>query len=113
MKFGAAIFGDECAACHTPSGKGVARLFPVLAGPRAVQSAYPTSILHVILDGACSVGTAGAPTAPAMPGFRVLLDDREIAAVATYIRNAWGNTEPSISAGDVKDMRASLDPRSV
>jgi mono/diheme cytochrome c family protein len=112
MKLGAAIFGDECAACHTPSGKGIPSLFPDLAGSPAVQSADPTSILHIILDGARSVGTAGAPTAPAMPGFRMLLNDREIAAVATYIRNAWGNAALYVSEGDVSDMRDALAHRS-
>ncbi len=32
MKVGAAIFGDECAACHTGLGTGSPRLFPSLAG---------------------------------------------------------------------------------
>jgi mono/diheme cytochrome c family protein len=112
MKVGAAIFGDECAACHTPSGKGIPNLFPDLAGSPAVQSAEPTTILRVILDGTRSVGTAGAPTAPAMPGFRHLLNDAQVADVATYIRNAWGNAAPAVSKGDVKDMRDSLAHRS-
>ncbi len=111
MKMGAAIFGDECAPCHTPAGKGIPSLFPDLAGSPAIQSREPTSILRVILDGTRSVGTSGAPTAPAMPGFRRLLNDDEVAAVATYIRNAWGNAAPAVSASDVKDMRQSLAGR--
>jgi mono/diheme cytochrome c family protein len=31
MKLGAAIYVDECSACHTPSGAGIQRLFPALA----------------------------------------------------------------------------------
>ena len=44
--------------------------------------------MHVVLRGALSVGTKPAPTAPAMPQFGWLLDDSQVAAVVTYIRNA-------------------------
>jgi mono/diheme cytochrome c family protein len=36
-----------------------------------------------------------------MPPFRQILDDREIAAVLTYIRQAWGNAAPPVSELDV------------
>ena len=87
MKVGAAIYADECSACHMPSGAGVPKLFPALAGAPAVQSIDPTSVIRVVLAGTRSVATDHAPTAPAMPGFAWLLGDRETAAVLTYIRN--------------------------
>jgi mono/diheme cytochrome c family protein len=108
MKTGAAIFGDECSACHTPNGGGIADLYPALNGGPAVQSTQATSVIHVILAGTRSVGTDSAPTAPGMPAFGALLDDDQVAAVATYVRNAWGNAAPAVTASDVRKMRDAL-----
>ena len=45
------------------------------------------------------------PTPLAMPAFAWKLDDRQIAAVATYVRNAWGNAASPVSASDVGKLR--------
>ncbi|HEY1798948.1 MAG TPA: cytochrome c [Stellaceae bacterium] len=108
MKQGAAIFGDECAACHTGHGTGSPRLFPSLAGSSSVQSTDPTSLIRIVLNGTRSVGTEKAPTSPAMPGFGRLLNDGEAAAVLTYIRNTWGNAAPAVNPDQVHDVRKSL-----
>lgn len=108
MKEGAAIYADECSACHTPNGRGVTNLFPTLAGSASVQSTDPTSLIRVVLAGTQSVATDHAPTAAAMPGFQHTLDDSEAAAVLTYIRNAWGNAAGPVAASDVHTHRESL-----
>ena len=43
-----------------------------------------------------------------MPSFAWKLSDADIAAVITYIRNAWGNAAPPVSAGNVSSMRQAL-----
>jgi mono/diheme cytochrome c family protein len=112
FKAGAQIYADECSGCHTSSGRGIAGMFPSLAGSAAVQQDDPTSLLHVVLRGARSVGTDKAPTAPAMPSFDWLLSDDQVAAVVTYIRNAWGNAAPAVSASEVGKTRQALVERS-
>jgi mono/diheme cytochrome c family protein len=112
MKAGAAIYADECAACHAQEGTGIPGLFPTLSGSPSVQSADPTSIIRVLLRGARSAATPDAPTAPAMPSFGWLLSDDEVAAVATYIRNAWGNAAAGVSGTDVGRERQALLRRS-
>jgi len=87
-------------------------MFPSLNGSAAVQQSDPTSVLHVILRGARSVGTGEAPTAPAMPAFSWILQDDQIAAVATYIRNFWGNSAPPVSPSEVSRARKVLVQRS-
>jgi mono/diheme cytochrome c family protein len=109
---GAAIYADECSACHGSAGAGVPGLSPALAGSSAVQSTDPASLIHVLLRGTRSVATDGAPTAPAMPSFGWLLTDEQVAAVASYVRNAWGNTAPQVSVGDVGSARHDLAARS-
>jgi mono/diheme cytochrome c family protein len=93
------------------NGKGSAGLFPPLAGSALVQQTDPTSLMHVVLRGARSVATDGAPTAPAMPQFAWLLKDGEVAAVLTYIRNSWGNAAPAVSAGEVGKARRAFVER--
>jgi mono/diheme cytochrome c family protein len=43
-----------------------------------------------------------------MQGFADHLDDAQIADLATYIRNAWGNRAGAVDAGHVEDVRKSL-----
>jgi mono/diheme cytochrome c family protein len=108
MVAGAAIYKDSCAACHRDGGTGDAGLFPKLAGSALVQSDDPTTLAHVVLSGSRAVATAGAPTAPAMPAFDWRLNDGQVAAVLTYIRNSWGNAATAVPAGAVADQRAAL-----
>jgi mono/diheme cytochrome c family protein len=108
MRAGAAIYKDSCAACHRDSGEGDAHLFPRLAGSALVQSDDPTTLARVVLHGTRAVATAGAPTGPAMPAFDWRLDDAQVAAVLTYIRNNWGNAADAVSATAVANQRASL-----
>jgi mono/diheme cytochrome c family protein len=42
-----------------------------------------------------------------MPAF-ASLSDKDAAAVATYIRNAWGNSAPAASARQVESLRRKL-----
>ena len=95
MVAGQAIYRDQCAACHMIDGKGVPKLFPVLAEAPSVRSEDPTSLIRIVLHGARSVPTAAEPTAPGMPGFAWQLDDAQVAAVVTYLRNAWSPTAPA------------------
>jgi mono/diheme cytochrome c family protein len=112
MTVGAAIYTDVCAACHRMDGSGVPGLLPMLRGSPAVQSAEPTSLLRLVLRGAQSVATAASPTGPAMPAFAWQLDDDEVAAVTTFVRNAWGNAAPAVTPDDAKTARAQLAARS-
>jgi mono/diheme cytochrome c family protein len=91
MVAGAAIYRDTCAGCHKIDGSGVPYLIPNLAGSAAVASREPATVLRVILHGAASVATREEPTAPQMPSYGWQLDDAQVAAVATYVRNSWGH----------------------
>lgn len=108
MRAGAAIYKDSCAACHRDSGQGEASLFPRLAGSALVQSDDPTTLARVVLQGSRAVSTPSKPTAPAMPAFGWRLNDAQVAAVLTYIRNNWGNAAPPVAAGTIASQRSSL-----
>ncbi|MFZ2104765.1 MAG: cytochrome c [Roseiarcus sp.] len=112
MVAGAAIYRDVCSGCHAVDGKGVPELFPALASSSSVRSDDPVSLIRVLLRGARSVATSTEPTAPGMPAFGWQLDDEQLAAVVTYIRNSWGSSAPGVSADMVRRTRASLAWRS-
>jgi mono/diheme cytochrome c family protein len=108
MRAGAAIYKDSCAACHKETGGGEIHLFPRLADSALVQSDDPTTLVRVVLQGTRAVSTSSAPTAPAMPAFDWRLNDAQVAAVLTYIRNRWGNAAAAVPAGAVASQRTSL-----
>jgi mono/diheme cytochrome c family protein len=108
MRAGAAIYKDSCAACHKDSGEGEASLFPRFAGSALVQSDDPTTLARVVLQGTRAVSTPSKPTAPAMPAFDWRLNDAQVAAVLTYIRNSWGNAASSVTGGTTANQRSSL-----
>ena len=108
MRAGAAVYTDHCAACHAAAGTGIVGLFPSLKGSSSVQSVDATSLIRVVLEGAQSVATDPAPTGASMPSFGWKLNDDQIAAAITYIRNSWGNAASPVSAGDVGKSRKQL-----
>jgi mono/diheme cytochrome c family protein len=108
MRAGAAIYKDSCAVCHRDAGTGEVHLFPRLAGSALVQSDDPTTLVRVVLQGTRAASTAIMPTAPAMPAFDWRLNDEQVAAVLTYIRNSWGNAATPITESSVARGRASL-----
>ena len=108
MKTGAEIYTDACASCHLQNGVGQPKTFPPFGGNSVVQQDDPTGVLHLILAGSRTGPGATRPTALSMPSFAWKLNDREVADVATYIRNSWGNRASAASADAAKQMRARL-----
>jgi mono/diheme cytochrome c family protein len=108
MKRGAAVYSDNCTSCHMENGIGQARFFPPLKDSRVAQQGDPTTLLHLILAGGRTGPTPTRPSALSMPTFGWKLTDREIAEVSTYVRNSWGNRGASVTAKQVKVLRANL-----
>jgi mono/diheme cytochrome c family protein len=105
MIAGAAIYRDECSACHGLDGKGVAELFPSIADSSMVKSNDPTTSIRIVLRGARSVGTSAQPTASGMPSYGRQLNDDEVAAVLTYMRNSWGGAAIAVTSEQVSKVR--------
>ncbi len=99
-----AAYEEFCVTCHRADGGGVTRIFPALAGNDVVDTADATSLVHIIVSGGRRPRTADRPNAFAMPAFKTL-DDRDVAAIVTYIRTAWGNSAGSVSADQVAKLR--------
>ncbi len=106
---GAALYRQHCAACHGADGEGGRGaggiVYVPLAGNRKVQLESPANLIHIVVDGGYPPTTAGDPRPYGMPPFGPSLKDEEIAVLASYVRNAWGNAAPAVGALDVLEAR--------
>jgi mono/diheme cytochrome c family protein len=94
----------NCVPCHQTDGRGIANQFPPLLGSEWVlgDPRVPTRILLHGLSGPVTV--AGREYNSQMPGWGKL-GDRDIAAILTYVRQAWGNNAPAVAEGMVAQAR--------
>jgi mono/diheme cytochrome c family protein len=105
MTAGAAVYAHACVACHESDGSGAPRIYPPLPGNALLQSTDPSSTLRIILDGAQTLTTPRAPNGGSMPAYAKQLSDQQIADVANYIRNSWGNAAPPVTPAQVRKAR--------
>jgi mono/diheme cytochrome c family protein len=100
---GKAIFTAQCSACHQASGQGVPGAFPPLAGSHWAASDNPDLPLAIVHDGLKGeITVAGNTFNGVMPTFKGTLSSAEIAAVLTYVRQAWGNDAAAIDVSTVE-----------
>ena len=105
MSAGQAIYAHACVSCHEADGSGAPRISPPLPGNANLQSTDPASTLRILLEGVQTVTTPRAPNPGSMPAYAKQLSDEEIADVANYIRNSWGNAAPLVTPEQVKKAR--------
>ena len=113
---GKAIYAKEgyCITCHQPDGRGLsASGFPPIVGTNWVTGSDERLIKLVLkgLHGPIEVlGTKYAGQVPMTP-FGGLLKDDEVAAVITYVRNAFGNKASVVTPVKVKEVRAASESK--
>jgi mono/diheme cytochrome c family protein len=108
---GAALYRDQCAACHQEKGEGVAGQFPPLAG-NADLFLSPDYLARVVLFGLRGkITVKGAEFSGAMPEIGASLSDDKVAAIVNYARGAFGKdaarAEPlkPMDAAEVAELR--------
>jgi mono/diheme cytochrome c family protein len=99
------LYKQHCATCHGDAGQGVPGIYPPLAGNRAVTLAPPHNLVQVIRKGGFAPATAGNPRPFGMPPFGQVLNDDEIAALATFLRQSWGHRAAAVSGNEVRRIR--------
>ncbi len=98
-----------CVTCHQADGRGLPDAgFPPLVGTQWVMGDGERLIKIVLngLMGPIEVNGKQYPGHAPMTPYAGLLDDRGIAAVLTFVRNAFGNSAGAISPEMVKAVRA-------
>lgn len=97
LTLGKQKYEQFCSACHRPDGMGIPPMYPALKGSSVATGSPISRHLDIILN-----GVAGS----AMQPYKDQLTDEEIAAIASYERNAWdNNTNDVIQAAEVAAQR--------
>jgi cytochrome c oxidase subunit 2 len=91
MALGEKVYNANCAACHQQNGQGIPGVFPGLKGS-AIALGDVKEHIDIVVNG--KAGTA-------MQAFGKQLALKDLAAIVTYERNAWGN-----NTGDVVQAAA-------
>jgi len=101
---GEKLFAGTCSVCHQATGQGLEGVFPPLAKSDFLMSDLKRAIGIVLngLNGAVTVN--GKTYNSVMPPMSQLNDD-EVANILTYVRNAWGNEDATVGAGEVAEIR--------
>jgi len=105
IQAGQALYASRCQVCHQPDGAGVPGAFPPLVGAELVNGP-PEAVVLIILHGLTGpVTVRGGSYNGAMPGWRDILSDAEIAAVASYIRQWDQNDAAAVTPELVAALR--------
>jgi len=106
---GQILYDLHCGTCHQPTGLGAADTGARLVDSLVVQASDPSSLINVILYGP----QLPEPLPPIgeweqMKSFNNKLRDEDIAALASYLRQAWGNKGGEVSVEQVAKQRPPL-----
>jgi mono/diheme cytochrome c family protein len=105
MERGKKVYDQYCMSCHMQDGTGVPRLNPPLVKTSYVIGSK-TTIIEIILKGFdAQVEIEGEYYQNTMAPHDFLTDE-QIADVATYVRNSFGNKSSVVVPADVKTVRA-------
>ncbi len=99
---GLRLFEGHCASCHGWNGAGVQTKYGALRGSQTVNDPGATNLVQVILRGSSIEAPEGHV---AMPGFGASFTDAEVAAVANYVLQHFGNKRPTVTPDRVRKAR--------
>lgn len=94
IEVGRTLYTSNCAPCHQPNGEGLPPTFPALNRNPFVTVSDPTAVIDAVLHGR-----------QVMPAFEPTLSPQEVAAVISYIRNAWNNEAPVVDIEQVREVQ--------
>jgi mono/diheme cytochrome c family protein len=103
---GKVVFESVCALCHGADGLGKPAQAPPLAGSEWVSDPADR-VIRIALHGLSgAIAVKGQEWNLAMPAMGASLPENDLAAVLTYIRQAWGNRFPAVSVEEIRAVKA-------
>lgn len=103
LALGRRLYDKRCADCHGERGQGAAGAYPALAGNPTVLQPTARNLVQVMREGGFAPATAGHPRPYGMPPQD--LSNAELAAMASYVRQSWGNRASAVSELQVMQLR--------
>ncbi len=104
---GAQLFVANCASCHDWTGQGIGGTaplaYPALIHNSVTGAADANNLTRLVLDG---VERQTKDADVMMPGFGNQLNDEQVAAIANYVTQHFGNPNATVTAADVAKLRA-------
>ena len=113
IALGKRIFTARCVSCHQASGQGLPGQYPPLTGSEWVHG-NPAWMKRIVLHGLEGpITVKGQQFSGTMPAFGAQINDKQIAAVISYVRtNAdWGNSSGAVAAESVAATREATKGR--
>ncbi|MGI9231996.1 MAG: cytochrome D1 domain-containing protein [Woeseiaceae bacterium] len=104
MGDGQGLYNTHCAACHQPTGQGLAGAFPPLAESDYLMKDRSRAIATVVEGLSGEIKVNGQKYNAVMPGMGHL-SDAEIAAILTYVTNSWSNEASAFNVAEVVEVR--------
>lgn len=109
---GKSLYEKTCAGCHQENGQGLVPIAPPLASSEWVTGPEDR-LIQIVLHGLKGPVTVNGKVyqepevQPLMPGLKhnPEFTDEKLAAVLTYIRNAWTNEADPVDPAKVKEIR--------
>ena len=105
LRIGQSLYATHCGTCHLPTGKGSTDTGPSMVGNPVVQAADPASLINLILYGPELPDPPPPLQRMHMDPYESQLGDDEVAAIASYMRGAWGNRGGAVSLEQVAAQR--------
>ena len=110
IKAGKRVY-NNCIACHQANGMGVPGAFPPLAGSDWMGKS-PDILARIVIYGLSGEIVVNGETYNNVMTPLSNLSDKEVAAVLSYTRNAWGNQYSIVTEEEVAAVRAAVGSRS-
>lgn len=108
MVRGMKVYESNCMACHEQRGEGIDGMVTAFADNPGIRATSASNLVSTVLKGGRAVATEGNITGAGMPSFDWKLNDTDIAAVLSYVRNSWGNAAPAVTGEQVAKARTAL-----
>jgi len=108
---GEKLFLANCAACHQATGLGVPGAFPPLVKSVWVTGSEDRLVKAILAGLAGEIEVNGVKYNGNMPNIGAGLKDGQIAHIATYVRQAWGNVAEPVMDTKVTEVRKAIGNR--
>ncbi len=109
---GKVVYEQVCALCHGADGNGKPGQAPTFVDSEWVITDNTGRLIRIPLQGLNGpIKVKGVDWNLAMPAMGAALPDADLAAVLSYMRNAWGNKASLITPEEVAAVRAATASR--
>jgi mono/diheme cytochrome c family protein len=105
---GQQMYVQLCSACHGIEGEGIPHVAPPMRTNASLRLSSPRNLIVVVTGGLPERPLPGGERFQPMPVFEHLMDDRQIADLATWLRGTWGGAPAAVTQDEVRAVRSTL-----